>query len=56
MKETDLFRFGKYKGRALWVVIRDDPRYVAWLARNVDGFRLDPAATAHLAAVRRAGV
>ena len=44
MKGADLFKFGRYKGRPLWHVIRDDPAYVACLLRNLDGLRLDDQA------------
>lgn len=52
MKAGDRFRFGTYKGRLLWHVIRDGPACVAWLLENLGGFQLAPDALEHLRAVR----
>ena len=56
MRETDLFKFGRYKGRPLWRVLAEDPAYVAWLLNNLEGFRLEATVREHLHAMRRAGL
>ena len=43
----DEFRFGKYEGEPVWVVLEEDPRYVRWLIEEADlEFRLDDEAWA----------
>lgn len=56
LSSTDRLKFGKYRGRLVWEVIRDDPAYILWLLRNLEGFRLDEQAMGYFEAVRRARV
>jgi len=54
MALDDRFKFGKYKGRELWQVIRDDSDYVAWAMENL-GLLLDNEAFADFEARRKVG-
>ena len=40
----DTFRFGKYSGETVEVVIRGDPRYMKWLVETSEWFELDTEA------------
>ena len=37
----EIFNFGKYKGRKVSDIIKQDPEYVAWASRNVSWFTLE---------------
>ena len=39
--ENSIFTFGKFKGKTISEVIDSDPRYVAWVVKNVKWFNLD---------------
>jgi hypothetical protein len=41
-----LLTFGKYKGSALEVVLRDDPSYLAWACENMESFESNLTAKA----------
>ena len=41
-----LLTFGKHKGSALEVVLRDDPSYLAWACENMEGFETNLTAKA----------
>lgn len=40
----DELKIGKYRGKRLIDVMRDEPRYVEWMYDNVDAFDLDEEA------------
>jgi len=40
-KLHDVIRFGQYKNRPLWEILRDDPGWIAWYIDIMDGeFRI----------------
>ena len=36
----EFFTFGKYKGKNIMDIIKNDPKYVHWCVRNVEWFEL----------------
>ncbi len=38
VRDVKVFRFGKYKGRAILDVLHEDRGYVHWACKTVDGF------------------
>jgi len=44
----DIIRFGKYKGKTVDYVLDEEPTYLEYLIKNMDTFRLTPAAESEL--------
>lgn len=45
---TDILNFGKYRGRCLQTIIREDPQYIDWARNNISYFELDDEAEEEL--------
>ena len=40
LEQTDAFPFGKYKGKLLSEVIKNDASYLCWFHDKVDGYKI----------------
>ena len=38
----DKIKFGKYKGEAISTIMVNEPSYLDWCCKNIEGFKLNP--------------